>query len=284
MRTLSFAKGHGTGNDFVILLDRTGLTPVSAAEVAWLCDRHFGIGADGLLRAVRAGQVPEWGDDPRMWFMDYRNADGSIAEMCGNGLRVFARYLVEEGLVPHEPFRVATRAGVRHCDPWADGQVSVSMGRPRLTGQVEVELAGQVWAAQGVDVGNPHAVVLLDGGTALDDLPVHLPPSWQPVEAFPEGVNVEFVVAQGDRAHALRVHERGSGETLSCGTGIVASAVARAAAEGLADDQPSSWQVDVPGGRLTVELGGDEAVLTGPAVVVARGQVHLPDLDRVATP
>jgi len=273
MRHVNIAKGHGTGNDFVIVTDRSNLAELSADDVVWLCDRHFGIGGDGVLRAVKAAHVDGWDGDPDLWFMDYRNSDGSIAEMCGNGLRVFARYLIEEGLCPHEPFAVATRAGLRRCEPHPDGTVTVDVGRPSLTQQVTVVLAGESYSAQGVDVGNPHAVVLLDEGTDLASLPVHDAPTWHPAETFPGGVNVEFVTPVAEREIALRVHERGSGETLSCGTGIVAAVAAYAART---DGGDGEYTVSVPGGTLTVSLSDQSALLRGPAVIVARGQVYLP--------
>ncbi len=271
MRTLSFAKGHGTGNDFVILRDRHNTSPISAEDVRLLCDRHFGLGADGVLRAVKAAHVPDWEGDPELWFMDYRNADGSIAEMCGNGLRVFARYLVDEGLMSSVA-QVATRAGMRATTTHPD-RVSVEVGTPSVLGQVQVELAGTQYQATKVDVGNPHAVVLLPEGTDLAALPVVEQPRWSEQD-YPEGVNVEFVVPSGARELSLRVHERGSGETLSCGTGIVASVAAWSQRQDLAG---GTFTVTIPGGRVTVELSGDSAVLTGPAVVVARGTVSLPD-------
>lgn len=272
MRKLSFAKGHGTGNDFVIVADRHNTMPLSEQDVRTLTDRHFGIGGDGVLRAVKAGYVPEWDGDPDLWFMDYRNADGSIAEMCGNGLRVFTRYLLDNDLMTRN--QVATRAGLRWVHVTSDGTFTVDMGTVTLGAEVEVSLDVRTWHAVSVDVGNPHAVVILDEGTDLAALPVQRRPSWSPTEAFPHGANVEFVVPTGERSMSLRVHERGSGETLSCGTGVVASAAAfaRARGTGLGD-----YSVRVPGGQLTVTLAEDQATLTGPAVLVATGETSLPD-------
>ncbi|WP_022910009.1 diaminopimelate epimerase [Aestuariimicrobium kwangyangense] len=272
MRRIRFAKGQGTGNDFVIVADRHNTMPLSANDVRTLTDRHFGIGGDGVLRAVKAEHIPEWDGDPDLWFMDYRNADGSIAEMCGNGLRVFVRYLMENDWL-NQP-RIATRAGERAVQVTNDGTFTVDMGEVTLGGTVEVDLDGRNWSATVVDVGNPHAVVLLDEGTDLAGLPVQQQPRWQPSEAFPEGANVEFVVPTGERSIALRVHERGSGETLSCGTGVVAAAAAFARASG---GGPGSYAVTVPGGQLWVGLGEQRATLTGPAVLVATGETSLPD-------
>src|SRR6185295_10364202 len=121
MATIHFTKGHGTGNDFVLFSDPDGEVDLSAAQVAAICDRHFGVGADGILRAVRSRSIPEGAaalaeDADAEWFMDYRNADGSIAEMCGNGIRVFTRFLIESGLAelqPGETLPIGTRSGVR---------------------------------------------------------------------------------------------------------------------------------------------------------------------------
>ena len=252
MRTWSFAKGHATANDFVVVADQGDL---SAADVRFLCDRRRGIGADGVLRAVREADG---------WFMDYRNADGSIAEMCGNGLRLFATWLVAERLATGPVLDVTTRAGVRRAILREDGLVRVSMGVPTCTPfAVTVRLAGREWIGHGVNVGNPHCVVRIDPGS-LGDLDL--------AGARPDDVNVEFVEQAGPGALRLRVAERGVGETASCGTGVVAACADARAAGG-----PASYTVDVRGGRLTVDFdAAGEAWLTGPAIIVARGEVTLP--------
>lgn len=266
---LEFAKGHGTRNDFVLLLDPDNLLRLDADAVRWLCDRRGGIGGDGILRAVRANQLTDPVTAGAEWFMDYRNADGSLAEMCGNGLRVFLRLLAEAGLIDdHDHTTVATRAGLRTGWFTADGQVAVTMGAVRRDGPVQVSLGGHHWPAEAANVGNPHAVVLLNSELELDQLDLTQEPSWQPRSAFPDGVNVEFVVRRQPGSLRLRVHERGVGETESCGTGVVAAAAVLGES-----DQVS---VSVPGGRLQVDLAGDQAVLIGPADIVARGQVELP--------
>lgn len=272
MLTTRFTKGHGTGNDFVILDDPDGLD-LTEQLVRWLCDRRFGIGGDGLLRAVRAGDVPEWTGDPNLWFMDYRNADGSIAQMCGNGLRVFARYLTTRGLLEGAEADIATRAGVKHVRLLDDGLVRADLGPVRvLDDAVDISCGGRVRAARPADVGNPHAVVLLDPDEHVADLDLAVAPTWQPRGVFPEGVNVEFVEPlDGDRVR-MRVHERGVGETLSCGTGTAAVAAVMAATTG----RLGPWTVEVPGGTITVDLDGG-AALIGPAVLVATGEVTLPD-------
>jgi diaminopimelate epimerase len=270
MRTVEFAKGHGTRNDFVLLLDRDGLLDLSDAQVAALCDRRSGIGADGILRAVWSERMPEWDGPGDIWFMDYRNADGSVAEMCGNGLRVFLRWLAERDLVDHSaPVRIATRGGLRTGWFAADGRISVTMGTVTTGDQVTVSLPGYAWAATSANVGNPHAVVRLGSEGELARLDLDLAPSWTPQSAFPDGVNVEFYVQKTVDRLQLRVHERGVGETQSCGTGVVAAAAV--ACPG------ATCVVRVPGGELEVDLTGPEAVLTGPAVIVASGEFRLPE-------
>ena len=273
MRRWRFSKGHGTQNDFVVLLDRENLLRPTDDDVRWLCDRRAGIGGDGLLRVVLARHVPEWDGDPDLWFMDYRNADGSVAQMCGNGVRVFVRYLLDEGLASGPDVDVATRAGLKPASVLVDGRVRVGMGTVAVgTGTVRVTTAdGSAHDATPVDVGNPHAVSF---GTRLDRLDLTRAPAWEPAGAFPEGVNLEFVEPVGERHVAMRVFERGVGETRSCGTGTVAVAAAARAREGSGDD---TWTVDVPGGRVEVELVADQAFLTGPAVLVAHGEVSLPN-------
>lgn len=272
MRSVEFAKGHGTRNDFVLLVDRDGLLDLSPTDVAAICDRRSGIGADGILRAVAADRVPEWDGPGGIWFMDYRNADGSIAEMCGNGLRVFLRHLAEQGLVDDTAdVPIATRAGLRTGRFLRDGRISTTMG-PVTTGDpVTIALPGHAWTATSANVGNPHAVVRLGSEGELAGLDLGTAPTWTPLEAYPDGVNVEFYVQRtADRIH-LRVHERGVGETPSCGTGVVAAAAV--ACPG------GRCIVRVLGGELEVDLTGPEAVLTGPAVIIASGEYRLAEGD-----
>ncbi|MFV0451091.1 MAG: diaminopimelate epimerase [Propioniciclava sp.] len=270
-----FTKGHGTRNDFVLLSDPDDDHPLTGAEVRFLTDRRAGIGADGVLRAVRSRHIPSWRGDPDLWFMDYRNADGSLAEMCGNGVRVFARYLVDEGLVPAdtEVLQLGTRAGLRTAELLDDGRVRVWMGTPRVGEEVWVSAGDRRRrVAQAVDVGNPHAVTVLGSGEDVDDLDLTAV-AHGPGGAFPGGVNLEFVARLASDHLRMRVVERGVGETQSCGTGTVAAATAVAAAAGRTT---GVWRVEVPGGSVEVELGDAEAWLTGPAVLVARGEVDLP--------
>ena len=268
MRRFSFHKGHGTQNDFILLDDSYGMHEIHPEIIKVVCDRRAGIGADGVIRVVRASSMRDWDGDPSIWFMDYYNADGSVAEMCGNGLRVFARHLINEQLVDTGSFDVATRAGVKHVEVGRNGQISADVGDARIIDEdVTVTNLGDSWPATKVDVGNPHAVVFLDGGS-LDELDLHRPPTWEPAEAYPNGVNVEFVEVAAPGRLNMRVYERGVGETRSCGTGVVAAA--RAYRERAGHHGPV--QVRVPGGDLTVEFDGDAARLTGPAVIIGCGE------------
>ncbi|MDQ1724263.1 MAG: diaminopimelate epimerase [Frankiaceae bacterium] len=271
---MQFLKGHGTRNDFVILPDHDGLLDVSPALVRVLCDRRGGIGGDGVLHVVPTRSVPEVAGqaDVAEWFMDYRNGDGSIAEMCGNGIRVFARYLVQEGLAKTGEFAVATRAGVKTICVPEEGDISVNMGVPELLdlGQVTVRANGRSWSGTSVSMGNPHVVVpvsdLQDAGNLLDM------PTVDPPGAFPNGVNYEFVVGRGRGRIAMRVRERGAGETQSCGTGTCAAAVA--AARWWSPPRPFVYDVDVPGGRVRVaEQADGSLILSGPAEIVASGTI-----------
>ena len=284
LKGLRFLKGHGTENDFVIVPDPDGILELPPALVARLCDRRAGLGGDGLLRVVRSAAHPEAAAmaAEAEWFMDYRNADGSIAEMCGNGVRVFARYLVLAGLAQGGDLAVATRAGIRRAHVAADGpegagEVTVQMGQASLPGPegIEVTVGDRSWPALNVNMGNPHAVAFVDdlahAGRLLD------PPVVTPAEAYPTGVNVEFVVDRGPRHVAMRVHERGSGETRSCGTGACAVMVAAARRDGAdpaVTGQPVTYTVDVPGGRLVITERVDGVIeMTGPAVILADGEL-----------
>jgi len=280
LNEVPFIKGHGTGNDFVIIPDIDAHLDLTEEQVRWLCDRHVGIGANGVLRVVRTEHVPGFEDFAPVaeFFMDYRNADGSLAEMCGNGARVFVRYLDATGLVTDNDVVIATRGGLRSVTINADRSITIDMGMattPLARALPHVTVGGRSWPATGVLVPNPHAVVFvddLDDAGDLDDAP-----AVAPGDVFPDGVNVEFVVDRGANHVAMRVHERGVGETLSCGTG--ACAVAWAARRRGGEDVPgeTTWQVDVPGGTVHVtETATGSLLLTGPADLVARGTVLLP--------
>ncbi len=272
MNELHVLKGHGTENDFVLVPDLDGRLDLSPALVRALCDRRAGIGADGVLRVVRSEShdegKPMAGEAP--FFMDYRNADGSLAEMCGNGVRVFARYLQRAGLVEDETL-VATRGGARQTVLLADGTVSVEMGAPHLLDvqpQVSVGSQLQVEHAVALEIPNPHVVVPVADAATLAGLELHRAPIVQ--APLPHGQNVEFVLREARRHLRMRVHERGVGETRSCGTGICAAVVASAISDGASSGDGSQWRVDVPGGTCMVTWRADGTVLmSGPAVLVA---------------
>ncbi|MPZ64941.1 MAG: diaminopimelate epimerase [Pseudonocardiaceae bacterium] len=266
---IEFVKGHGTENDFVLLPDPAGELELTQSRVRALCDRHRGLGADGVLRAVRGTHVTDApaGTSPDEWFMDYRNADGTIAEMCGNGVRVFARYLVEAGLVAGSEFRIGSRSGPRSVRVHDGGSVTVGMGAVRVGAQSTVSVEGQAFDGITVDVGNPHLACVND--LPVEQLDLTVPPGHDPM-AFPHGVNVEFVNLLAPGAVRMRVHERGVGETRSCGTGTVAAVAAALQANG---QRTGTLDVEVPGGRVRVAVTADGSTLTGPAVLVARGRL-----------
>lgn len=308
-RALHFTKGHGTGNDFVVFADPDGEGPLTPEQVATLCDRHFGIGADGVIRAVRskklnrakvgkrgavthepdpAGAAALAHDSDAEWFMDYWNADGSVAEMCGNGIRVFVAFLEASGLAELEPgqaIAVGTRAGVRDVQRATQGY-SVDLGRWRL-GDDEplVTVHGLPVPRPGlaIDLGNPHTVVVVGSVDEMDNADLSVEPSVDPVPD--NGTNVEIVVpadplvTDGVGRISMRVHERGSGETLSCGTGVAAAALATRHFVGAS--APHHWRVDVPGGSLQVRMfateDGEHVALSGPAELTFTGIVELLD-------
>jgi diaminopimelate epimerase len=284
---MRFAKGHGTGNDFVILPDPDGLLDLPAELVARLCNRHTGLGGDGVLRVVRTAAAGVPGEPAAEWFMDYRNADGSLAEMCGNGVRVFARYLLDEGLAEGPELVVATRAGPRAVGVRDDGQLTVDMGGANLTGKGSVQVSGQLLTGLAISVGNPHLACVV--GQPVADIDLSTPRLVQtagpatdtaagtaggPAGGPAGGVNVEVLRITGEHELEMRVHERGSGVTLSCGTGAVAAAVAAAATAGeWLTGGESPWIVNVPGGRLAVTPSATASLLTGPAEIVAWGEI-----------
>lgn len=262
---MKFIKAHATENDFVVIVDIDGQLDITPEQVAFLCNRRAGVGGDGLLRVVR---------NEGRWFMDYRNADGSIAEMCGNGIRAFAHVLVAEGLENSSEFEVDTRAGVKTIKVLsADAEhavVAVGMGEVEVTGVSTARMGSFEFAGIGVDVGNPHLACVIPGLTA-DELAGldFVQPEFDP-EFFPEGVNVEVLTELAEGAVHMRVWERGVGETRSCGTGTVAAAQAALADAGI---ENGSVTVNVPGGAIEVELEDSVATMTGPSAIVARGEL-----------
>ncbi|MER0448708.1 diaminopimelate epimerase [Streptomyces sp. Edi4] len=275
---IAFLKGHGTENDFVIVPDPDNVLDLPASAVARLCDRRAGIGGDGVLHVVRSAAHPEARAmaDEAEWFMDYRNSDGSIAEMCGNGVRVFAGYLARAGLAEEGDLSVATRGGVKKVHIAKGGDITVSMGRALLPeAEVTVTVDGRSWPARNVNMGNPHAVAFVEELDHAGEL--RSAPPFSPAGVYPDGVNVEFVVDRGPGHVAMRVHERGAGETRSCGTGACAVAVAAARRDGAdpaVTGTPATYTVDLPGGTLVItEYPDGEIEMTGPAVIVAEGVI-----------
>ncbi|HEV7961725.1 MAG TPA: diaminopimelate epimerase [Actinoplanes sp.] len=275
-----FTKGHGTGNDFVILPDPDGSLELTPELVAALCDRHRGIGADGVLRVVRAAKHPDaigYAGDAE-WFMDYWNADGSCAEMCGNGVRVFVRYLLLSGLATAGPegLPVATRAGVVRAVVGSP-TINVRMTNPRVYAASTATVASLTIPGVAVDCGNPHLVCGLHDGVTLGSLDLLRQPGFD-AGVFPGGVNIEFVTpaepVEGADLHVrMRVYERGSAETLSCGSGALAVGAVALRDAGLAAGVVA---VDLPGGRLTVTLTPEgQWWLAGPAVLVASGEIDV---------
>jgi diaminopimelate epimerase len=294
-----FAKGHGTQNDFVLLPDPDGRLSLTPAAVAALCDRRRGLGADGVLRVTKAeaaraagvfDRLPE-GVAPGDWYMDYRNADGSIAQMCGNGVRVFAHYLRASGMETRDEFVVGSLAGPRpvvmHDWTPTTADVTVEMGKTNQLGVGEAIVGGRPFAGLAIDVGNPH-LACVDADLTIDELAaldVAAPVQFDHAQ-FPEGVNIEVLTAPvvgglprerevpppsyGGQSVTMRVHERGVGETRSCGTGTVAAAVAALAFSGATT---GTLQVRIPGGEVTVTVTDSSSYLRGPSVLVAHGEL-----------
>jgi diaminopimelate epimerase len=280
---VKFAKGHGTQNDFVVLPDLDARLALTPAAVSALCDRRRGLGADGVLRVTTAGaalaagvfdRIPE-GVRATDWYMDYRNADGSIAQMCGNGVRVFAHYLRAAGLEQRDEFVVGSLAGPRpvvlHSVDATAADVTVEMGKANQVGTGSAVVGGRRFAGLAIDVGNPH-LACVDPTLTGDDLrvlDVSAPVAFDATQ-FPDGVNVEVLTTPSDGAVSMRVHERGVGETRSCGTGTVAAAVAALHHDGAAT---GTLRVRIPGGEVTVTVTDATSFLRGPSVLVADGEL-----------
>jgi diaminopimelate epimerase len=286
---IDFTKGHGTGNDFVLISDFDGVLDLTEGQIQLICERHFGIGADGLILVTRTenSEVAHLlHDEPNAeWFMDYRNADGSKAEMCGNGIRVFARYLTSRGLatiIDGSTLPVATRAGVKDLTSTSTG-FAVDLGRWGVDSEDFLVKADGISVARpglGLNLGNPHVVVALADQDELASLELHKAPKLDPNPR--KGANVEFVVLddplikEGVASISMRVHERGVGETLSCGTGIAAAALA---IRHWADNGQNFWRVRVPGGEVGVRMfpteDGEHVAISGPAELVYSGTFSL---------
>lgn len=287
-------KAHATGNDFVVYLDADGVYEPTADEVRFLCDRHFGIGGDGLIRLAHPRAVSDLNDAQLAdcaagdadWFMDYRNADGSLAEMCGNGTRAITLFAQRQGIADQpggEPFRLGTRAGVKVLTSLGDVpglgkdvfQVEMGAWKHGDVDGYEVTIPGTAGSARGtfVDMGNPHVVAVLEDAFAslpnVEDLDLAVKPVVSP--EIPTDQNVEFVrideQSEGDDAGeaTMRVNERGCGETLSCGTGLCATAVTLRAKTGI-----DHWTITVRGGTLRVDVTDTDVRLTGSATIVGK--------------
>jgi diaminopimelate epimerase len=281
---LEFTKMNGLGNDFILIDDRAGALEFTPDAVAWFCDRHFGIGADGLILVRPATS------DAADYYMHYFNADGSLAEMCGNGARCFAKYVVDRELVPAEATSlvIETLGGLRpvtltRCADGSLAEATVDMGAPvfepaciptMLPGDRVVDApletpTGTVLLTA-VSMGNPHAIIWVDD---VDAAPVEtVGPFVERHDAFPNGTNVEFAQVVDDRTVRLRVWERGVGETLACGTGASATGVA-AAASGRTGRETT---IVLPGGDLRIAWADDDHVyMTGSASVSFTGSIDL---------
>lgn len=275
---LKFAKMHGLGNDFVVFDLVTQRGHIGPEQVRHIADRRFGIGCDQVLLV----EVPERPD------VDFRyrifNADGSEVEQCGNGARCFARFVREQRLTVKRVIRVQTLGGIISLTVTGDDQVEVDMGPPKFEPAAipflaeaqaltySITLADQPVEIQALSMGNPHAVVLVEN---VDTAPV---PQWGPLlehhPLFPNRVNAGFLQVVSTHEVRLRVWERGAGETLACGTGACAAAVA-GIRQGLLQ---SPVTVHLPGGSLSIRWDGkpkDPVLMTGPAVTVFRGQIKL---------
>ena len=280
---MRFAKYQGIGNDFVMLADPRDELELTPRLVRALSDRHFGIGADGVIRVAP-------GVDGADLSMDYVNSDGSIGEMCGNGIRCLALFAREEGMTDATHMQVATPAGLMTIEVGEAGRVRVDMGAPifepaaipiRWEGpealHAKLEVDGEVVEATCLSMGNPHAVLFVDDP---ERAPVTtLGPRLERHDAFPNRVNVEFVRVASPTRVEMRVWERGAGETLACGTGACAAAVAAR----LIGEADAEMVVSLPGGELEIEwegsLGDDKPVfMTGPAVRSFEGEVDLEEM------
>lgn len=287
-------KAHATGNDFVVYLDEDGTHEPTADEVRFLCDRHFGIGGDGLIRLahpqavsdVNERQIADCAAGDADWFMDYRNADGSLAEMCGNGTRAITLFAQRQGIADQpggKPFHLGTRAGVKILTLLGDVpglgkdvfQVEMGAWKRGDVDGYEVTIPGTSGSARGtfVDMGNPHVVAVLEDAFAslpnVEDLDLVTKPVVAP--EIPSDQNVEFVrideQSEGDDAGeaTMRVNERGCGETLSCGTGLCATAITLRAKTGI-----DHWTITVRGGTLRVDVTDEDVKLTGSATIVGK--------------
>jgi len=206
---VSATYGHGTHNDFVLVFDPENKILITPEQIKKICDRKVGIGSDGFIKIIKVDGA---------WFMDYSNSDGSVAEMCGNGIRVMARYLTDRGYQASGIYAINTRDGRKFLSVPDEGDISVNMGKvTQINGEVSVIQNSKTFVGLNIDVGNPHAVVFTDDLETVGDLKKS--PAVLPEDAYPDGVNIEFVEIVDNGEIKMRVFERGVGETQSCGTG-----------------------------------------------------------------
>ncbi len=281
--TIEFTKYHGLGNDFILIDNRNSTKPRLTPEdaVKW-CDRHFGIGADGVIFALP-------GQNGTDYTMRIFNSDGSEPEMCGNGIRCMGRFLADLEIAEtgsaKEQFRIHTLAGLITPKLTADGQITVDMGEPRLLAgeipttlaaadqkvvDVLMEVAGKSWSVTCVSMGNPHCITFVDDVAAI--ALEQIGPQFEHHPVFPQRINTEFIRVVKSDYLKMRVWERGAGITLACGTGACASLVA-----GVLNSQcDRKATVELPGGCLEIEWAADGRIyMTGPAEKVFSGQSHL---------
>ena len=266
---LPFEKMHGLGNDFVMVERRHLPNNVNDKSLAkLLCNRNFGIGADGLITV----DLSVSRDADFMW--NYYNADGSEAEMCGNGMRCFAKYVFERGFTDETTFSVFTKAGIIKPSIEADGTVTVDMGVPKLpqNQNEEITIDSKIFNYTYIEVGNPHCVLFLDKDIPDSDF-CFWGPKIEKDKNFPNGVNVEFARILNNREINCRVRERGCGPTLACGTG----ACAVLAAANIRNMIGSSAVINLPGGVLNVrwDKASNHIFLNGSASFVYTGQFNL---------
>jgi diaminopimelate epimerase len=273
---LPFSKYQGLGNDFILLDNRhQPELLLNPEQVKQWCDRHFGIGADGVIFLLQ--------DSDGQWRMRLINSDGSEAEMCGNGIRCLAKFMQSLGIPPTaEQYAIQTGAGLRSVQLTPEGAVTVDMGVPALLGKqipttlvppdteaiaVPLVVAGQPWAVTLVSMGNPHCVTFVAEVDQVDYTAIG--PQFEHHPAFPERINTEFVAVQDRQTLKMRVWERGAGATLACGTGACASVVA-GVLNNLCDRQ---CRVQLLGGDLLIHWldTTNHVLMTGPAELVFQG-------------
>lgn len=259
---MHFTKMHGLGNDYLYVY---GEVPENIAELSVkLSERHFGAGSDGMIY-ISPSEIADFK-------MRIFNADGSEAKMCGNGIRCVGKYVYDKGYTDKTHLTIETLSGIKYLELQLSGgkvkTVTVDMGRSKAEDDIQLNVGGTLVVCTPVSVGNPHAVIFVDD---IESAPLYeLGPKLERHQAFPDGVNVEFVQVIGKNELRMRVWERGSGVTMACGTGACASATAAVAKKLCAYNTPIAVHLD--GGTLKIEISADSTVtMTGPAEAVYEG-------------